>query len=805
MLSLATLTDGFGDGSLQVTVDAYGGFGRTSEAGDALYDPPGVDGPSGTVWQSGVFFSPLNDFLMQGTVLPPAAFDSTSLNTATSTFTTAGFGVHLTQTLGDPTPAGTTLQQQYVFTNNTGSAQTFHLVRYADGEMSFLGGDPFYDYGTVSANGRWLFEFDNGVDPNTPEVYFGVTASGDLTPQAYTIQQWIDPVKGFYMDVIRANNGIPAADQGRIYLDNNGDRITDSAYIVTLSLQDQLTVAAGASVVYTTQTVFGRAPINQVINPGQFAFSQPVYTVDEQGATATITVDRVGGSNGTVSVGYSTSSGSATDGADYSGVSGTLVFDTGVDSQTFTIPILDDRLVEGNESIMLHLSNPTGGASIGPQGVAALTIVDNEQPGEFRFSQPAYNVSENGGSATITVERANGNFGPVSIGYFTTDNTAQSGTDYVPVANTLFFADGVSSRTITIPIVDDTAVQGDASFTLTLINPAGGAVIGSPNAAVVNIVENDSAFIFDSPFSAAENSGSATITVRRVGNQDVAASVDYATSDGTAIAGADYTAVSGTLSFNPGQQTATFQVPLTDDRVEEPTETVSLLLSNPSGLAQLGAAGTLNILNTDYRPPQVQSVRLLSDPRGLRGVVITYDEAMAPVNATLYPMHYSLFTIGRRGALTNVAVQSESYDASTHSATVLTRGPMRLNQMYQVNITANGLSDMVGNTLDGNADGIGGDNYRANFIRSANIAYTDRNGDLVRLNLRRGGTMDLIQGADGEARELRIQGVFGRTRITGSVARSRSAGDGVTSIDDLLGDDGITMALPGAFVINHHG
>src|SRR5262249_18833271 len=95
-----------------------------------------------------------------------------------------------------------------------------------------------------------------------------------------------------------------------------------------------------------------------------------------------ITVTRTGGSNVPVSVNYATSNGTATAGADYTAVSGTLTFGIGDTSKTFTVPIINDTLVEGNETVNLTLSSPTSGATLGGQATAVLTIQDDDTSGQ---------------------------------------------------------------------------------------------------------------------------------------------------------------------------------------------------------------------------------------------------------------------------------------------------------------------------------------------------------------------------------------------------------------------------------------
>ena len=106
--------------------------------------------------------------------------------------------------------------------------------------------------------------------------------------------------------------------------------------------------------------------------PGTLGFSQPVYFVDETAGMVTITVNRTGGSDGTVTVQYATEPVTATPG-DYTPTSGTLTFGPGVTTQTFTIPIIADGTPEPDEYFNVTLSNATGGAALGPD-LTAVTI-----------------------------------------------------------------------------------------------------------------------------------------------------------------------------------------------------------------------------------------------------------------------------------------------------------------------------------------------------------------------------------------------------------------------------------------------
>ena len=106
--------------------------------------------------------------------------------------------------------------------------------------------------------------------------------------------------------------------------------------------------------------------------PGTLAFDSATYTVNETDATITITVNRTGGSEGTVTVQYATQNGTAAAPGDFTATSGTLTFGPGVTSQSFAVPIVSDAIPEGEETFTVALSNATGGATI---GTATATVV----------------------------------------------------------------------------------------------------------------------------------------------------------------------------------------------------------------------------------------------------------------------------------------------------------------------------------------------------------------------------------------------------------------------------------------------
>ncbi|MDH5361002.1 MAG: hypothetical protein OEX03_10585, partial [Gammaproteobacteria bacterium] len=112
--------------------------------------------------------------------------------------------------------------------------------------------------------------------------------------------------------------------------------------------------------------------------PGTLSLNNTAYTVAENGTSATITVSRTGGSDGAVSVGYTTSNGTATAGSDFTTTSGTLSWGNGVSGDmTFDIPITDDAVYESDETVMISLNTFTGGATAGTSS-ATLNITNDD-------------------------------------------------------------------------------------------------------------------------------------------------------------------------------------------------------------------------------------------------------------------------------------------------------------------------------------------------------------------------------------------------------------------------------------------
>jgi len=227
---------------------------------------------------------------------------------------------------------------------------------------------------------------------------------------------------------------------------------------------------------------------------GTLQFSTANVAAAEGTSTVTLTVTRSGGSTGAVSVNYASADGSAIANNDYTPVGATLNWADGdAAAQTFTIPILDDAVVESSENFTVTLSAPSG-ATPGTPSTATITIADNDSPGTLQLSSAAYAASEGTPTRSITVTRTNGSAGAVTVNYATTDGTAIAPGDYVAAVNSLSWNAGDSAaKTFDIPIVDDAMADANETFTVAISSPSGGAMLGTPATATVTISDNDSA------------------------------------------------------------------------------------------------------------------------------------------------------------------------------------------------------------------------------------------------------------------------------------------------------------------------
>uniref|UniRef100_A0A1I8J347 Cadherin domain-containing protein n=1 Tax=Macrostomum lignano TaxID=282301 RepID=A0A1I8J347_9PLAT len=223
----------------------------------------------------------------------------------------------------------------------------------------------------------------------------------------------------------------------------------------------------------------------------EFASSAPIVR-PEANSLVEISVQRLGGTFGTVFVNFATRNGSATAGSDYAPVLGYLTFGPGVSRATVSVQLLDDTVPEGPEDFYLVLTsvsliNPTNistetdqAPGLGANFEQRLVIDKNDQAeGVIQFAPAGvvFEVDESVGVARVPVTRAPGSYGRVSCRYTSRNLTATPGIDYVLLDLPVVFENGQTEQTINVTIVDDSEPEFDEQLQITLTSPGTGAAL----------------------------------------------------------------------------------------------------------------------------------------------------------------------------------------------------------------------------------------------------------------------------------------------------------------------------------------
>jgi uncharacterized protein YhjY with autotransporter beta-barrel domain len=435
-----------------------------------------------------------------------------------------------------------------------------------------------------------------GQDFASPPPIDIATPGSDYTPTTSTVTVGIDDNDTF----VDATFSVPVLD------DAIAEPTEAFAALVTAVTPDDC----------PSNAVFDIAPEEAIPifddDPGNLslAVDQAALTVDEAVGSVDlgVTLSGLASIEGDFSafVDWQLVPGSAATPADFGGLttSGTLFFDASATTQSVTVPIVDDALIESLEDFQFVLSNAGGvrpsddAVAVGlTQDTTTVQITDNDDPGTWTFVNAPYQVDETAQSATVTVRREGGSAGPLTVFYRAVDGTATAGEDFDNVSGSVSWADGEQGdRTFTVPIIDDGAVEGDETV---LIRAGTDSDFVEFEETTLTIVDDESAATtsFSTTAVSAEETGETVVlTLERGGSTAGAVSVDYATQDGTATAGEDYVAASGTVSWADGDGAdKTVTITLLEDTEQEQAEDFLVVLSNPTGNATLGGNTAITV------------------------------------------------------------------------------------------------------------------------------------------------------------------------------------------------------------------
>ena len=297
-----------------------------------------------------------------------------------------------------------------------------------------------------------------------------------------------------------------------------------------------------------------------------------------------------------VTVAYTTVPGTATE-ADYTPVTGTHTFLEGETSKEVTVDITNDALDELDETFTLRVTRNEGDATIG-DGDGTGTITDDDPTPSIAVSNP--DVTE-GGSLVFQLSLSAPSGRTVTVDYATAPGTATDPADYAGTTGTATFAPGEIHKFITVTTVDDNIDEDSERMFLDLDDAVGATI--ADEQGVGTIADNDDPpTVSVNDTSATEGNvlpSTATFTVSLSRPSSSTVTVAYATADGTATAGQDYTTKSGTVSFAAGETSKPVEISVLADTTDEADETFFVNLTSPTNATLGDAQGVGTILDDD--------------------------------------------------------------------------------------------------------------------------------------------------------------------------------------------------------------
>ena len=325
-----------------------------------------------------------------------------------------------------------------------------------------------------------------------------------------------------------------------------------------------------------------------------------VSTSDESAANLTATVTLSGDSSQTVTVVVTSADGTATSGSDYTAGTGTLTFNPGVTSQSFTIPILADTIDEENETFTVTLSSPTNAVVSTTAGIGTMTITDDDSSPTVSLGD--LTAAETAGAKNLVATLSVASERTITVDFATSDFTATAGSDYTAGTGTITFTPGATTQNVPVSVLADVIDEQDETVRVTLSNPVN--VTLNDSEGILTITDDDTEptiSIADSTIPN-ENGVVRTTTVTLSAASEKTITVDYATADGTATAANDYISATGTLSFAPNETSKTVGVTIVQDSLDEVDETFNIGLSNPTNATIADATGIVTITDDEGTP-----------------------------------------------------------------------------------------------------------------------------------------------------------------------------------------------------------
>jgi Calx-beta domain/Subtilase family len=329
------------------------------------------------------------------------------------------------------------------------------------------------------------------------------------------------------------------------------------------------------------------------VSEGNTGTTNAVFTVSLSSQSTHITA-----------VNFSTADNTAAAGSDYVTNSGTLIFNPGETTKTITVLINGDTLAEADETFFVNLSNPLNATMGDGQGLG--TIINDDALPSISINDVSTAEANTGTTnAVFTITLSSASSQTVSVNFSTADGTATAGSDYLANSGTLTFNPGETTKNITVLINGDSLTEGNETFFVNLNNPMNATI--ADGQGQITIIDNDLALPAISINDATVSEGNtgttnAVFTVSLSSPSSQTVTTSYSTTDGNAIAGTDYVAAAGVLTFNPGETSKTITVLVNGDTTIEGNETFFLNLTSATHASIADGQGIGTILDDDSAP-----------------------------------------------------------------------------------------------------------------------------------------------------------------------------------------------------------
>ena len=488
-----------------------------------------------------------------------------------------------------------------------------------------IGVDTEYARGTIEDN-ETPPRLSIAAAPDAPEdgtLVFDVTLVGDSAQVVTVPYRVIDGTAEAGMDYV-ADEGVVEFEPG------------DNAAAVEVSLIDDevdepdesLNVVLGEAQYATVEVAEATGTIIDNDAP-------PVFSITGgegvEGAEVRFSVTLTGASSQAVTVSYATSDGTALASADYRPAMSVLTFAPG-EGEVKTVPVtlLADNADEDDETFLMTLGDPVG-ATLDDDSAEG-TIIDVNEP-------PLLSVEDargpEGGELAFELTLSGTSGRAVTVAYEFIDGDAVAGLDYAGGAGEVSVPPGEDRVSLPVTLFEDDIDEPDEVFVLFLSSPVNA---GLADEHVLGWIEDNdhppTLSILDA--NPAEEGAALAFSVSLSTASSRVVTVPFRTVDGTATAGVDYQANRGVLTFAPGVVEGTVEVPLFDDVLDEPDETLSVTLARPSNATLARDSGHGTITDNDAAPSLS-----VADAVGVEGTRVTFAVELSVPSARQVGVDYA--------------------------------------------------------------------------------------------------------------------------------------------------------------------